>query len=189
MEAARGWLDAVEAALVARALGRPVPALALSADEAAAGIAAVAAKFLAVGTPRTLALVGLGELAPMVVASQGAYAVPRELRVFEAVPATAARVAEQVGGRVVSLAVACAADIVVARGPVALRREWFRSGTHVTALDAGVVCDPALLAASMVYADGEVPAGVTVHATLAAVAAGLVDGRQLDELTVLLVAG
>jgi len=34
--------------------------------------------------------------------------------------------------------------------------------------------------------DGTPPPGVRVHATLGAVAAGLVDGRQLDEITVLL---
>ncbi|HVK73347.1 MAG TPA: hypothetical protein VM734_08485 [Kofleriaceae bacterium] len=186
--AARRWLDVVEAALVAGALGRPAPPLAASLTDAevAAGRAAVAAKFLAVGTPRSMALIGLGELAPWIVAGQRAYAAPRELRVFEAVPVEAARTADGVGGRVGSLAEACAADIVVARGPVALRREWFRGGTHLTALDPGVVCDPALLAAAVVHTDGTPPPGVRVHATLGAVAAGLVDGRQLDEITVLL---
>jgi ornithine cyclodeaminase/alanine dehydrogenase-like protein (mu-crystallin family) len=185
---ARGLIAAVESALVARGLGRPEPELTISAADLAAGVAAVAAKFLAVGTPRTLGLVGTGDLGPRIVAAQSAYAAPRELRVFDANPVAAARLAEQLNGRVVSLTQACAADIVVACGPVSLRREWFRPGTHVTALDTSVICDPHLLAAAVVYSDGPAPAGVAIHATLAAVAAGLVDGRQLDELTVLLLA-
>lgn len=184
------WLVIVEAALVARALGQmpPPTGAPLADDEWLAARAAVAAKFLAVGTPRTLGLVGCGELAALVVQAQRAYAAPRELRVFEALPVEAARVADEVGGRVGSLAEACACDIVVARGPVSVRREWVRAGTLVTALDAGVVLDPALLAAAQVYGDAAANPGVHVRitATLAAVAAGLVDGRVLDEITVCL---
>ena len=184
---ARTWLDAVEAELVARALGRPAPAgPALTAAQAHAGRAAVAAKFLAVGTPRTLGLAGTGDLAPLVVAAQRAYAAPRELRVFEANPVVAARVASDVRGRVVSLAEACACDIVVAAGGVSVRREWIRGGTLVTVLDDDVAIDPALLAAAQVYGE-RAPAGVPslrLVASLGAVAAGLVDGRALDEIIV-----
>lgn len=184
--AAKGWLDAVEARLVAEALGKPAgPPLDGVAESA--GQAAVAAKFLAVGTPRTMGLIGLRDHAPAIVAAQIAYARPRELRVFDANPVGAARIAEAVDGRVVSLVEACACDIVVARGPVSIRREWVRGGTLVTALDREVVIEPALLAAAAVYTVGAAPAGVRVTATLAAVAAGLVDGRVLDEITVLLV--
>jgi ornithine cyclodeaminase/alanine dehydrogenase-like protein (mu-crystallin family) len=186
---ARGWLDAVEAALVANALRRPAPdGPALTRAQALAGRAAVAAKFLAVGTPRTLGLAGCGELAPLVVAAQHAYAAPRELRVFEPVPVDAARVANVVGGRVASLAEACACDIVVAHGGVSVRREWIRGGTLVTVLDPGVALDPALLAVAQVYGD-RVPDSVPslrLTASLGAVAAGLVDGRSLDEIIVLL---
>lgn len=183
----RGWIHAVEAIRVARALGQPEPVTALTPAEAAAGLAGVAAKFLGVGTPRTLGLVGVGALGASILAAQRAYSAPREIRVFEADAVAAARVADQLGGRVSSMAQACAADVVVARGPVSLRRAWFRPGTHVTALDPDVICDPQLLAAAVVYGDGPTPPGVAIHATLAAVAAGLVDGRQLDEITVLLV--
>lgn len=86
-----------------------------------------------------------------------------------------------------SLTEACACDIVVARGPVSIRREWVRGGTLITALDRDVILEPALLAAAMVYTVGPSPAGVTAHATLAQVAAGLVDGRVLDEITILVV--
>jgi alanine dehydrogenase len=190
VHAPASWLVIVEGGLVAEALGQPPPPTGapLTADEALAARAAIAAKFLAVGTPRTLGLVGCGELAPLIVEAQRAYAAPRELRVFEALPVEAARVADEVGGRVGSLAEACACDIVVARGPVSVRREWVRGGTLVTALDDGVVLDPALLAAAQVYGDPppESAARVRVTATLAAVAAGLVDGRVLDEITVCL---
>ncbi len=182
---ARGWLDVVEATLVARALSRPVPPTSLTPAQALAARAAVAAKFLAVGTPRTLGLVGAGELAPLIVAAQCAYAAPRELRVFEALPVEAARTANRVDGRVVSLAEACACDIVVACGRASVRREWVRGGTLVTALDAEVALDPALLAIAHVYGDAA-PPGVRLIASLGAVAAGLVDGRTLDEITVLL---
>jgi|GEM_PF-1372086 len=185
-DVARQWLDAVEARLGAEALGRAGgPRLEGIAEPA--GIAAVAAKFLAVGTPRTMGLVGLRDDAPAFVATQRAYAMPRELRVFDGNPVEAARVAEAVAGRVASLTEACACDIVVARGPVAIRREWVRGGTLITALDRDVVLDPALLAAAMVYTVGPAPEGVAIVATLADVAAGLVDGRVLDEITILLV--
>jgi ornithine cyclodeaminase/alanine dehydrogenase-like protein (mu-crystallin family) len=185
----RLWLDTVESALVASALRQPAPdGPALTHEQALAGRAAVAAKFLAVGTPRTLGLAGCGDLAPLVLAAQRAYASPRELRVFEAVPVEAARVASDVGGRVVSLAEACACDIVVVAGGVSVRREWIRGGTLVTVLDPGVALDPALLAVAQVYGD-RVPDSVPslrLTASLGAVAAGLVDGRSLDEIIVLL---
>lgn len=193
VDVARGWLDAVEAALVARAMKQVVPPLALTPVQAAAGRAAVAAKFLAVGTPRTLGLVGAGERAPGILAAQCAYAAPRELRVYEAEATVADEVARALAGprlttRATSLREACACDIVVALGPVTIRREWIRGGTLVTVLDGAVELDPTLLAAAMVYATdlGTTAPGRLVHASLAAVAAGLVDGRALDEITILL---
>lgn len=191
MSDAEAWLDAVEAELVARALRRTMPGIArvpLTREQALAARAAVAAKFLAVGTPRTLGLAGAGDLAPLVVAAQRAYAAPRELRVFEPVPVEAARVANEIGGRVASLAEACACDIVVAFGGVSVRREWIRGGTLVTVLDENVALDPALLSAAQVYGD-RAPASapsLRLVASLGAVAAGLVDGRTLDEIIVLL---
>ena len=182
---ARGWLDAVEVRQGALALGRPAAAP-LPRGPELAGLAGVAAKFLAVGTPRTMGLIGLRDLAPAVVATQRAYSVPRELRVFDGDPVAAARIAEAVGGRVASLTEACACDVVVARGPVAIEREWIRGGTLVTALDRGVKLAPALVAAAVIYTAGEVP-DLTAHATLGAVAAGLVDGRTLDEITILVI--
>ena len=150
-------------------------------DEALAGRAALGAKFLAVGTPRTLGLVATGALAAKMLAAQTAYAGPRELRIFEDDPAAAAALALALArnppsARATSLREACACDIVVAAGPITIRREWIRNGTLVTALDHAVVLEPDLLAAAVVYDE----------AKLAAVAAGLIDGRTLDEITILL---
>lgn len=187
VHAPAAWLAIVEAGLVARALGQvpPPTGAPLAPEEALAGYAAIAAKFLAVSTPRTFGLAGCGDLAPRVLAAQRAYAAPRELRIFEAIPVDAARVADEVQGRVTSLAEACACDIVVLRGKISVRREWVRNGTLVTALDEHVVFAPDLLAVAAVYG-AHAPAGVRLTASLDAVAAGLVDGRVLDEITVCL---
>ncbi|MBZ0233844.1 MAG: hypothetical protein K8M05_16060, partial [Deltaproteobacteria bacterium] len=77
-------------------------------------------------------------------------------------------------------------DIVVAAGGTSVRREWIRGGTLVTVLEEDVAIDPALLAAAHVYGE-RVPAGapsLRLVASLGAVAAGLVDGRSLDEIIV-----
>ena len=187
IDTARGWLDAVEAALIATAMGKAdVSATTsaghgLAADDALAGRAALGAKFLAVGTPRTLGLVATGALAAKVLTAQTAYAGPRELRIFEEDPTAASAMTTALArnppaARATSLREACACDIVVAAGPITIRREWIRAGTLVTALDHTVILEPALLAAAVVYDE----------ARLAAVAAGLIDGRTLDEITILL---
>jgi len=162
-------LAAVEAALVADALGRPAPAgrAALPPDVELAARCAVAAKFLAVSTPRTLGTVNLGARAPAFVAAQAAYAPARELRTWTA------------GDPDRALAEALAADIVIAAGPVVVPRRALRGGTHLAALDRGVELEPELLAAAVVHDERR----------LAAVVAGLVDGRQLDEITVLVCGG
>jgi hypothetical protein len=159
-------LAAVETALVAEALGKPVVPPGLDPDAELAARCAIAAKFLAVSTPRTLGLVNLGARAAGFVAAQAAYAPARELRTWGS------------GEPAAALAAALAADIVIAAGPVAIDRAAIRGGTHLAALDAGVALAPELLAAAERYD----------RARLAAVVAGLVDGRQLDEITVLVCA-
>jgi hypothetical protein len=158
----------VEAALVARALGRPAPSAAMLApDVELAARCAVAAKFLAVSTPRTLALINLGPRALELTAAQAAYAPPREILTWST------------GEPARALAVALAADIVIAAGPVVITRAAIRGGTHLAALDPGVELAPDLIAAAEVYDVSR----------LATVVAGLVDGRQLDEITVLVCGG
>jgi hypothetical protein len=191
---ARGWLDAVEAALVARAMAADAgPAAAdanadadLAGDELGddvwqLGLSAVAAKFLAVGTPRTLGLVAAGTRARDLLAAQCAYATPRELRVYEPDDGAAAAIAADLAsptltGRAVTLAQACAADIVVVAAPLSIARAWIRAGTLVTVLDRAATVDATLLAAADVYD----------RRRIARVAAGLIDGRTLDEITILL---
>lgn len=161
-------IAAVEQALVAQALGRPAPAITPLAPEVElAARCAVAAKFLAVSTPRTIGLVNLGERAATFIAAQAAYAAARDHREWNA------------GDPATRLADALAADIVIAAGPVAVTRAVIRGGTHLSAVDAGVILAPELRAAAVVHD----------HRGLAAVVAGLVDGRQLDEITVLVCDG
>jgi hypothetical protein len=161
-------ISAVEAALAADGVGRPRPPTApLPPDVELAARCAVAAKFLAVGTPRTFGAIGLGARADLFVAAQAAWAPAREIRTWSAGDPTAA------------LDAALAADIVVAAGPLAVPRAAVRGGTHLATLDPTVVLAPDLVAAALLY---------DVH-RLAAVVAGLVDGRQLDEITVLVCEG
>jgi hypothetical protein len=150
---------------VAVALGKPASRveLGIEGDVELAARCAVAAKFLAVSTPRTLGLVNLGARSVCFVQAQAAYAPARDLVRWDAGDAPA------------RLADALAADIVVAAGPVSVPREAIRGGTHLAALDAGVVLAPELLAAAVVHDTRR----------LAEVVAGIVDGRQLDEITIL----
>ena len=167
-------LSAVEAGLVVEALGRPAPEPPLDPDIWNAARCAVGAKFLAVSTPRSLAVVGLGERATRYVAAQAAWAAAKEIRSWDP------------GEDDADLAHALAADIVIAAGPITIERDAIRGGTHISVVDAAVTLAPALVAAARVYTAGaaESSAGART-ATLAAVVAGIVDGRQGDEITIL----
>jgi hypothetical protein len=162
------WVHAVERAYVAAAIGgnqAPVPSGADPRARAAAG--AVASHYLAVGTPRSLSLVGGDDSIHSLVAHR-TWFQPTDVR------CTSGSVAAAVGGRIVPLAEALTADIVCIHVPMALAAAQLRRGTHVNAL-------------AMVELDSELRALATVTDEpqgLPALAAGLVDGRQLDELTV-----
>jgi ornithine cyclodeaminase/alanine dehydrogenase-like protein (mu-crystallin family) len=104
-----------------------------------------------------------------------AAAAPRELR-------CAGDGADAFGGRVTSVAEACACDIVCVTQPEVaptLQRAWFRRGTHVIAFGP---LDPDVLDGAKITYDDQ-PGG---WGTLGEVAAGIKDGRELDELTVYL---
>ena len=77
-------------------------------------------------------------------------------------------------GRVVELAEALACDIVCIHVPLALAAKQLRRGTHVNVL-AAITIDPELAQIAMVTHE---------NPGLGALAAGLVDGRQLDEITI-----
>jgi hypothetical protein len=174
---ARDWVLAVERAYVGAAFGAPadpVPAsptarpAGASPALAAAAAGAVASRFLAVGTPRSIGLVGDRAACELSLCAHRVWFRPADVR------CAGVDDAAELGGRAVSLEEALAADIVCIHAPLSLEAARLRRGTHVNAL-AEVVLDDELRALAAIVDE---PAG------LAALAAGLRDGRRLDELTV-----
>lgn len=173
------WVHAVERAYVAVATGGAVPPADIPAPasedaraRAYAALGAVASHYLAVGTPRTLGLIAAPaaiDAAALSVAAHRTWFAPREIRCAE-LPALAAAA----GGTVATLAETLACDIVCVHAPIALHAAQLRRGTHVNVLAAATLDDELRALATIAH---EVP-------DLGAMAAGLVDGRQLDELTV-----
>jgi hypothetical protein len=161
------WVHAVERAYVAAATGGAARAAAPTTPRALGAAGAVASHFLAVGTPRSIGLVGGDDAGHSLVAHR-TWFDPRDLR------CTSASLAAAVDGRVVSLGEALTADIVCIHVPMALAAAQLRRGTHVNAL-ALVEIDDELRRIATVFDE---PTG------LPRLAAGLVDGRQLDELTI-----
>jgi ornithine cyclodeaminase/alanine dehydrogenase-like protein (mu-crystallin family) len=159
--------DAVLAAERAYAAGAATGA-AVGVAPALAG--AVASRYLAVGTPRSFAIIGGGEDAAESLAAHRTWFEPRDVR------CTDAAIAAVTSGRVVTLAEALAADIACIHAPIALAASQLRRGTHVNAL-AAVTLDDELAAIARVTTD------------LTPLAAGIVDGRQLDEITIFRYAG
>jgi len=167
------------AAAVERPDGATSPELVARAEAAAA---AVASRFLAVGTPRSFGLVidvaTQVDAAALALAAHRMWFDPREVR-CAAVGAGAEALAAATGGRVASVDEALACDIVcvlAAYAPVTPPR--LRRGTHVNVSWGGVV-DEELRALATIVREAELPA----------LAAGLVDGRQLDEITIFVIDG
>jgi len=163
------WVEAVEHAYVEAAIGRPV-ARATGGDlaRARAAVGAVASRYLAVGTPRTIGLVGDSpdDLALSLDAHRTWFA-PREIRSTVAMA----------GAQTRSVVDALASDIVCVHVPLALAATQLRRGTHVNLLAGGSLDDELQRIAAVTE---EEPG-------LGVLAAGLVDGRQLDEITVFVV--
>jgi hypothetical protein len=174
------WVMAVERAYVTAATGTP------SAGEvdhdllprAIAAAGAVASRYLAVGTPRSLGLVVHGaestEAAALSYAAHATWFAPRDLRVSGL---GADALAHSLRGTVVPIEEALACDIVCVHAPIAIAAAKLRRGTHVNVLAAATLDADLLKLATVTH---EVPG-------LGALAAGLVDGRQLDELTVFVI--
>jgi ornithine cyclodeaminase/alanine dehydrogenase len=199
---------AVEQALVTEARGRergprpPRPVLSAGLNAIAlAAAGAIASRFLAVGTPRSIGLVGAsgGGLhsgtrdAALAIARASLTAhrvlfAPTDVRCADTDPELARALAAELGGRAVSLEQACAADIVCLGTTVTLPRHWLRGGTHVNALAGAPGLDPAILADAMLVVDDQTDLGPGVYGSLAEIAAGYKDGRQLDEIS-LFIAG
>jgi ornithine cyclodeaminase/alanine dehydrogenase-like protein (mu-crystallin family) len=146
------WVLAVERAYVAAAMGQVMPARSGSLARARAAAAAVASRYLAVGTPRSFGIVGgSDEDVELVLEAHRTWFEPRDIRRRDN---------------------ALAADIVCIYDDTPIRTGQLRRGTHVNLLGGGSI-DPELVAAIT-----DEPHG------LPALAAGLVDGRQLDEITI-----
>jgi hypothetical protein len=175
------WVLAVERAYVAAAtasLPKP-PAAKPKAEEprAKAAAAAIASRFLAVGTPRSMSFAfDIGpeiDAAVLTLEAHRTWFAPIDLRCARSVPG-ADELAARIGGRVVSLDEAFAADIVNIHGAYChVTAKQLRRGTHVN-----------VLTAPFVIADDVNASRFDEARDLPALAAGLVDGRQLDELTV-----
>jgi hypothetical protein len=164
------WVFAVERAYVAAATKQPVQGGGTDAARARAAVGAIASRYLAVGTPRTLGLVADAqtiEEAALSVTAHRTWFQPREIRCVDAALATS------VGGTLASLGETLACDIVCVHAPIEIRTAQLRRGTHVNVLGAATIDDELRRLAT-----------VCEERELGALAAGLVDGRQLDELTV-----
>jgi hypothetical protein len=200
LASAKEWVAAAERAYVAAALtpsearggghdaadvrNEAAASRELVAVVAAAAAGAVASRFLAVGTPRSLGLVGGALPSALSLAAHRVWFQPRDVRwaslgvedAAAAPPAPEPPPEPRPELRPVSLDEALAADIVCIHAPLALAAARLRRGTHVNAL-AAVTLDDELRALAVIADEAS---------GLPALAAGLRDGRQLDELTVFL---
>ncbi len=147
---------------------------------AAAG--AIASRFLAVSAPRSFGLVinvdSEVEVAALSLVAHRTWFDPRDIR-CAASHGGAAELVAATGGRLVSVDEALACDIVNVHGAyVRVTPRALRRGTHVNVTWDGVL-DPELRQLATVMREAELPA----------LAAGLVDGRKLDEITVFVIDG
>ena len=177
------WVLAVERAYVAAAMtSTPVGPPHDPADDlvarAYAAAGAVASRYLAVGTPRSFGLVVDGysacEAAALSLGAHATWFSPKDIR---CAGVGADGLAHSLRGEVVPLEDALAADIVCIHAPSAIAPAQLRRGTHVNVL-ARATLDPEL--AKLATISHEVP-------DLGRLAAGLVDGRQLDEITIFVI--
>jgi hypothetical protein len=170
------WVLAVERAYVAAATGGVRSARTggdgTQLSRAKAAAAAVASHYLAVGSPRSFGLIVDDRAqepdAELVLEAHRTWFSPRDLR------CTSEALAAAVGGRVVTVDEALAADIVCVHAAMPIVAGKLRRGTHVNVL-GGATIDTELRRLATVTDE---PHG------LPALAAGLVDGRKLDELTI-----
>ena len=156
------WVLAIERAYVAAATGGVHAKLDDAREAAAAG--AIASRYLAVGTPRSFGLIGDERIDELSLIAHRTWFAPIDIRVAGA---------DAPYGRRVTIAEALACDIVCIHAPLSLAASQLRRGTHVNAL-------------APVELDDDVSriAAISRRADLGALAAGLVDGRQLDEITI-----
>ncbi|HEY4182251.1 MAG TPA: hypothetical protein VGM90_35650 [Kofleriaceae bacterium] len=191
------WVLAVERAYVATATKKPIvrganlfaETSAVSAKllpgRARAAIGAVASHYLAVGTPRSIGLIADTTAAvtdaAISLAAHRSWFAPSDIRCAgesadALVTELASSKATAIGGaRATQIAEALACDIVCIHSPIAIPEGGIRRGTHLNILAQAVGIADELAKASMI--SHEVPG-------LGELAAGFVDGRQLDEITI-----
>jgi hypothetical protein len=187
------WAAHVEETYIARVLGRaPLAPLAAAGPArspaeleaiAAAAACAVAARFLAVGKPRSLGVICADPLrAAALLAGHRVWHAPSDVRWAGGAAGEAALLA--LGGRAVSVEEALVADIVCVDVALQVENRAVRRGSHLNLLAEGAEAEDELARRAQCY--GETLEGAPVKtATLGDLAAGLVDGRQLDEITLL----
>jgi hypothetical protein len=183
LTAERAYVDAaIRGGPTSTTSAEPPGRLTEARARAIAAAGAIASRYLAVGTPRSFGIVIDGPAdaaaAAWSLAAHRAWFAPRDIRCAAAGDG-ATELAAATGGRPVSVDEALACDIVnVYSRELRILPASLRRGTHVNALWLGTL-DPELLAL----------AAVTREAGLPSLAAGLVDGRQLDELTIFVADG
>lgn len=161
----KAWVLAVERAYVDAAVGKHLPPASGHHAVAAAAAGAVASRYLAVSVPRSFGLIGDDASARLSLAAHSVWFAPIDVR--------------SVGnalGRAVSIDEALASDIVCIHVPLAITASQLRRGTHVNAL-APIELDTALTTLATIIR--ETPG-------LGQLAAGIVDGRTFDEITIFL---
>lgn len=185
------WASHVEETYIAKTLARaPLPPridAALAAAEleaiAAASACAVAARFLAVGKPRSLGVISDDpRRAAVLLAGHRVWHAPSDVRWAGTAAGDAGVLA--LGGRAVSVEEALMADIVCVDVPLLVENRAVRRGSHLNLLADGAEAEDELARRAQCY--GETMEGAPAKtATLGDLAAGLIDGRQLDEITLL----
>lgn len=203
------WVPAVETGLVRLAVGR-LPSTFADAEENAnatnaqadalldaaafAALAAISSRFMAIGTPMTLGLVGVEAAslpaAALLLAAHDVYFAVPEIRVLgdaslatelqQLLASSTARrpVLPRIGAAATTAA--WASDIVCCLGATALDVTLLRRGTHVIVPSA----PPPLPSLAQSNAWLLAAHNDTANSELARMAAGIVDGRQLDEISV-----
>lgn len=175
------WVFSAERAYVRAATGGEVPLAGdlnkLARARAAAG--AIASRYLAVGTPRSMGFIVEGrdsaETAALSFQAHQLWFKPTDLR---CAGGGGVSLAHDIGGHLTSVDQALACDIVCIHTPMALDASKLRRGTHVNVLVTSVALDEELTKLATI---------VHEHPGLGELAAGLVDGRQLDEITVFVI--
>jgi len=170
--------------------------------------AAIASKYLAASSPRTVGFVGCGVQArTLLAAHRTVYGEGLEVLCADVSAEAARTFAAESGGRVATLEEASGCDIVnastPARAPVVMRA-WVKDGAHINAMGADAhgkqELDPAILLGGRIVIDdweqashsGEINVPLSsgllrregIHATLGEIIAGKRPGREDARITV-----